>query len=63
MTINLPNNSQGLGFSIISNGASETVVHSILEGGIANVERVITDLIWVCSTWVYFVGAVHFGVT
>ena len=52
VTIELPNNGQGFGFSIVSNGANGTVVHSILEGGIADVVRVIIDFMWVCSTWV-----------
>ena len=39
VTIELPNNGSGFGFSVVSDGDRGAIVHSIVEGGIAEMVR------------------------
>lgn len=59
MTIKLPNNGRGFGFSVISDGDKGAIVHSILEGGIADkVRGVVSVAMGLCTCY----HGVHFVV-
>lgn len=57
VTIELPNNGRGFGFSVVSDGNRGTIVHSIIPGSIADKVCIMSAICIIITVVYIFIGS------